>query len=331
MPASELEAEAQLVSLQPARQASFPPGVTYFIEDPVAAKSAPQTSAMPGTLPKLPEAIGPLPLRQAASQGNAIAQYIVAIRYADGKVIKRDLKEAARWLEWAANAGLAPAQHRFAIMYERGLGVAKDLDQARTWYAAAAEKGNIKAMHNLAVSASGRDGSKADYVLAAKWYAEAAAYGVSDSQFNLGILAEHGLGTAKDMAEAYKWFSLAATKGDKEAAKRRDILKAQLAPATLAKANAAVKGWKAKDALTEANQVTGQAEWVSTAQPAGSASLVTRAQTLLTKLGYKVGPADGVMGSRTRTAIKLFQNRYGLSETGEVSTQLVSKLEGATS
>ncbi|MDX2317211.1 MAG: peptidoglycan-binding domain-containing protein [Hyphomicrobiaceae bacterium] len=58
---------------------------------------------------------------------------------------------------------------------------------------------------------------------------------------------------------------------------------------------------------------------------------MTRAQTLLNKLGYKVGKADGVMGSRTRTAIRLFQSRYGLGETGEVSAQLVAKLEGLTS
>ena len=46
---------------------------------------------------------------------------------------------------------------------------------------------------------------------------------------------------------------------------------------------------------------------------------MTRAQTLLNKLGYNLGKADGVMSSRTRTAIRLFQSRYGLGETGEVS------------
>jgi peptidoglycan hydrolase-like protein with peptidoglycan-binding domain len=58
---------------------------------------------------------------------------------------------------------------------------------------------------------------------------------------------------------------------------------------------------------------------------------VTRAQTLLNKLGYNLGKADGVMGSRTRTAIRLFQSRYGLGETGEVSAQVAAKLEGLTS
>ena len=58
---------------------------------------------------------------------------------------------------------------------------------------------------------------------------------------------------------------------------------------------------------------------------------MTRAQTLLNTLGYNFGKADGVMGSRTRTAIRLFQSRYGLGETGEVSAQVVAKLEVLTS
>ena len=41
---------------------------------------------------------------------------------------------------------------------------------------------------------------------------------------------------------------------------------------------------------------------------------MTRAQTLLNKLGYN-----------------LFQSRYGLGETGEASAQVVAKLEGLTS
>ena len=115
----------------------------------------------------------------------------------------------------------------------------KDLGKARSWYAAAAEKGNVKAMHNLAVSVSA--GDKADYVLAAKWYGAAAAFGLADSQYNLGILAEHGLGMAKNPSAAYQWFALAAKNGDGEAAKRRDQVKVQLDPATLAAAEQTVK------------------------------------------------------------------------------------------
>jgi localization factor PodJL len=332
MPASELSPEPQLVSLQPAGQAPFPPGVTFSIEDPAQeTESAPQKSATSAKLPLPPKALGPLALREAAAAGDANAQYIVATRYAAPKGPKHDLIEAARWLKRAAKAGLPLAQYRLAAMYERGLGVTKDLDRARKLYAAAAEEGNVKAMHNLAVAVSGRDGNGPDYALAAKWYAKAAAFGLADSQFNLGILSEHGLGRAKNLTDAYQWFSLAAARGNAEAAKRREIVKVQLAPATLAKAEAAIKDWKPKPALAKANRVIGQPEWTAAAPATENASLVTRAQTLLDKLGYKAGPADGLMGSRTRTAIKLFQSRNGLGVTGEVSAPLVTKLEGMAS
>jgi localization factor PodJL len=339
MPAGELNPEPKLASLKPMGQAPMPPGVYFSIEDPAlgaktkaAALGAPVTPSAPFMkLPMPPMGLGSPALREAAANGEAKAQYIVGIRYADGQGTKRDLKAAATWLERAAEAGLAPAQYRLAAMYERGVGVGKDLDKARSWYMAAAVKGNVKAMHNLAVSVSGREGGDPDYTLAAKWYGEAAAHGLADSQFNLGILAEHGLGTAKDLEEAYKWFSLAARKGDKEAAKRREVIRAQLAPAALAEAEAEVKAWTARPADAEANEVTQEAAWAGTAPVSGNATLVTRAQTELNKLGYDVGPADGVAGNRTRDAIKLFQKRNGLAETGEISPTLVTKLEHLSS
>jgi localization factor PodJL len=274
------------------------------------------------------EAVGPVALREAAASGDAAAQYVVALRY-----LKSDnAAEAARWLERAASAGLAPAQYRLGAMYERGQAVAKDLGRARSWYQSAAEKGNVKAMHNLAVTASARDGGTADYALAAKWYGEAASYGLPDSQFNLGILAEHGLGQEQNAATAYKWFSLAANAGDKEATKRRALIKAKLNPAALATAEEAVKSWHAKPANPDANEVEAKAGWgedeaTSSGVQKENVALVSRAQALLNKLGYDAGSADGAMGERTRAAIRSFERKTGLKETGDVTIPLVTQLE----
>jgi localization factor PodJL len=323
-------------SLKPNEPAALPPGVVFSIEDPAkgtgpAGSAAPSSPlSVPVSLPLPPVELGPLTLRQAASGGDARAQYAIALRYAQGQGTARDLTEAVHWLERAASAGLAPAQYRLAAMYERGQGVAKDLGRAQSWYQAAAEKGNIKAMHNLAVGASARQDGKADYALASKWYAEAAAYGLGDSQFNLGILSEHGLGIPKNLAEAYKWFALAAKNGDEEATKRRELVKLELDPATLAEAEQAVKAWRAKDADPVANEVPESPEWAEAAA-APNASLVTHTQALLNKLGYDVGTPDGQLGDRTREAIKSFERRNGLEETGNVTLQLVTKLERLTS
>ena len=59
--------------------------------------------------------------------------------------------------------------------------------------------------------------------------------------------------------------------------------------------------------------------------------LVTRAQKLLNKLGYDAGPPNGQLDDQTRDAIKSFERRNGLDETGEVNIPLVTKLERLTS
>ncbi len=323
-------AQPQPVSLKPTEQPALPPGVVFSIEDPTLGTQTAAATPMRTTLTLPPPDLGPLPLRQAAAEGDARAQFAIAFRYVEGQGTPQNLTEAAHWLERAAGAGLAPAQYRLAVMYERGQGVSKDLGRARSWYQAAADKGNVKAMHNLAVSSSGRQAGTPDYALAAKWYGEAAAYGLADSQFNLGILAEHGLGMPKNLPEAYKWFSLAARGGDEEAAKRRQLIEVQLSPADLAAAQQTLAAWAAKAPVAEANAVEELPEWVE-ASATPNTALVTRAQGLLNKLGYDVGMPDGLMGAKTREAIMSFERKNGLEETGKVTILLVTKLERLTS
>jgi localization factor PodJL len=339
--ADETQAQAQPASLTQDQTPALPPGVVFAVEDPsmglqgqapVAPVPPASPSALPMGLPLPPADIGPLPLRQAAAQGDASAQYSIGLRYAEGEGAPQNLTEAARWFERAASAGLAPAQYRLAVAYERGQGITKDLGRARSWYQAAAEKGNVKAMHNLAVSLSGHQDGDPDYALAAKWYGQAGAYGLADSQFNLAVLAEHGLGMPKNLSAAYQWFALAAKNGDQEAGKRRDMIKPQLDATALAAADQAVATWTAKQPPAEANEVDEQQAWAdATDASAANIALVNRAQALLNKLGYDVGVPDGLMGAKTREAIKIFEQRNGLEETGEVTIPLVAKLERLTS
>ena len=134
----------------------------------------------------------------------------------------------------------------------------------------------------------------------------------------------------KNLDAAYQWFALAAKNGDAEAAKRRDLVKVQLDQKTLAAADQTVKSWQPKSALAEANEVAQPADWAAQAETP-TASLITRAQKLLNKLGYDAGPPNGQLDDQTRDAIKSFERRNGLEETGEVSIPLVTKLERLTS
>lgn len=320
---------SQYAVLKPSQMA-IPPGTTFTFDGAsLGGKVMDAAETMPASLPLPPETLGSFTLRQAAAMGDAKAQYVIALRYAQGKGTPRNSSEARSWLERAASSGYAPAQYRLGTLYERGQGVDKDIARARSWYEAAAEKGNIKAMHNLAIGASGREDTQADYEMSAKWHEEAASYGFTDSQFNLGMLYEHGLGRPQDMAEAYKWFALAALSGDAEAAKQRARLEPTLDNPSLARAVQAVRTWKARPPIAEANEPNA-AEWDAPAAEPNS-ELVARAQSMLNRLGYDAGTPDGVMGLRTRAAIQSFERQNGLEETGEVSVPLVTTLERLTS
>ena len=197
--------------------------------------------------------IGPLSLRHAAANGDPIAQFEVASRFAEAKGVPQDFAQAATWYQRAAAQGLANAQYRLGALYERGLGVAADPARARVWYGRAAEQGNVRAMHNLAVFSAGRPGSTTDYPSAVQWFTEAANRGLADSQYNLGILYESGRGVPASLSEAYKWYSLAARSGDKDAIRRRDALREKLEPTSVNAVDTLIIKWRAQPLDPAAN------------------------------------------------------------------------------
>ena len=191
---------------------------------------------------------------QAATRGDAAAQYEYAARLAEGRGVPRDAKAAALWFEKAAGQGLAPAQYRLGSIYEKGVGVDRDYGKARSWYQQAADAGNARAMHNLAVLfAEGNDG-KADYGTASDWFRKAAELGVRDSQFNLAILYARGLGVGQSLVQSYMWFAVAAAQGDQDATRKRDDVGARLDSKELAKAKELVENFKPRPLKREANE-----------------------------------------------------------------------------
>ncbi len=291
--------------------------------------------------PALPEAIGTASLRQAALSGNPSAQFVIASRYLEGKGVAPDAATAARWYQRAATQNLASAAYRLATLFERGLGVPKDPAAARMWYQRAAEGGNVRAMHNLAVMLANNSNGKADYPAAAHWFATAAQYGLKDSEFNLAVLHERGLGVAIDRKEAYRLYSLAARQGDSDAAARAKTLRNYLSSSEATSIDGEVASWTPRQIDRAANFVTiADKNWgVDMAGPEKAlppspeltgAKLIGRAQELLARLGFDVGTPDGVMGSRTANAVRLFQMKEGLPVNGMVSNELLRHLMAQT-
>lgn len=293
---------------------------------------APRIQGLGSISQSLPPAeIGPMGLRVAAASGNANAQFEVAARYTEGKIVEQDFRKAAYWYQKSAAKGLAPAQYRLGTFYEKGRGVPQDRAAARIWYERAAEKGNAKAMHNLAVIYANPPSGNPNFAKAAVWFRNAAELGLSDSQFNLGILNERGLGVPKNIAEAYKWFSIAAQNGDRGARDRLSLTEAKIDSDALLRTKLDIETWTPKDQDRSANVVTSpKGGWgsrpVVSVNPDASVRMIADAQTLLNSMGYQAGPPDGVLGPRTRDAIRTFQRKHGVAATGAVTTELLRLL-----
>ena len=79
---------------------------------------------------------------QAAAQGNAAAQYNLGVVYAEGRGVRQNDAEAARWFRKAADQGVAQAQFNLGVMYYKGHGVRQDLALAQEWLGKACQNGD---------------------------------------------------------------------------------------------------------------------------------------------------------------------------------------------
>ncbi|GEM_PF-2635795 len=312
-----------------------------------AGNDAADNAARSASLAPLPEGLGPAALRNAAINGDGKAAYIIALRYLKGEGVKRDIEAGVRWLRTAAEKGVVVAMYRLGLMHERGLGLPRDLMQARIWYERAALRGNVRAMHNLAVLlASGRL-QEADAEKAAYWFRKAATHGVRDSQFNLAVLYHRGDGVPRSLADAWFWYSAAAAQGDSAAAEQARKLAEYLPPAQLAEMRRKFAAFTPTPPIRNANTVIiDRPEWrggtsrlSNAAATAGAAAatqaaadmpqgkaLVKEVQRLLKRIGYDVGPVDGIMGNRTANAIRLFQLQSRLPVNGTPDHALLQRL-----
>lgn len=277
----------------------------------------------------VPAEIKPEALVDAAKKGDPLAMFEIGAIYTEGRGVKADLAEAAKWYQRSADAGVIPAQYRLASLYEKGSGVSRDLPKARTLYMQAAEKGNASAMHNLAVMLASGGASAPDFAAAGKWFGEAAEHGIRDSQFNLAILYARGNGVKQDLEESYKWFAVAARDGDTDAAQKRDEVGKALKPEQLKSAKAKFDAWKVTPLDANANSVDVPDAWVGKGVKTASVDMkkaLRNIQAILNNNGFNAGKPDGEMGQKTVSAIKAFQKSIGQEPTGQITDALVKEL-----
>ena len=195
----------------------------------------------------------------AAEQGNAEAQYQLAICYTEGKGVELDKAKGFEWMLKSANLGNPKAQCVVGMCYMGGNEVAKDDAEGKKWIAKsidglrkAAEQGDAHASAYLGGCYGDGIGVEKDRELSLKWIRAAADQGHSASQVALGVMMmqekkqedavdwfrkaaenesheaqfilgriyENGLlGTKKDKTEAKEWYRMAASSPDPDVAK----------------------------------------------------------------------------------------------------------------
>ncbi|MFQ5973364.1 MAG: peptidoglycan-binding protein, partial [Alphaproteobacteria bacterium] len=157
---------------------------------------------------------------------------------------------------------------------------------------------------------------------AVRWFRAAAEQGLPQAQFNLGMAYRYGSGVGQDLREAYAWLTLAADAGLDDAKAARELTARRMSASELAAARALVAERRGPTTVEPVAK--------ETASPAPTArELVAAVQTRLAKLGYEPGPADGLMGGKTRTAISSFQRTAGLTVDGRPSEALLAELNKA--
>ena len=139
----------------------------------------------------------------------------------------------------------------------------------------------------------------------------AAEAGDRRAMLALGRLFAKGLGAPQDYVEAHKWFNLAASRGEEAAVEERDALTARMTPDQVAEAQARARAWQPGGSRTK--------ETVNAPSESPPPRAIREAQTLLAKLGYDPGPADGVWSERVVRAYQSFLRDAG-RPSGEALT-----------
>jgi len=155
-------------------------------------------------------------IAKLAKEGNAVAQWQLAVLYAEGPEGQRDYKKALHWYRKAADQGLAGAQRGLGRMYAQGKGVKPNLNEAVKWFRKAADQGNTDAQCDLGFTyATTKMGDKVDPKEAGNWYRKAAEAGAACGQRNLGQMYHMGtLGVERDLVKAVEWYRKGAEQGD---------------------------------------------------------------------------------------------------------------------
>jgi S1-C subfamily serine protease len=171
-----------------------------------------------------------------------------------------------------------------------------------------------------------------DYTEAALWIRLAAEQGDAEGQVIFGLMHKGGDGVSQDFLLAYMWINLGIAglpPGELRdtAVESRGHAAAALTPAQFARAQEMARNWR--PASRPMPQAASPPQLLSDEEVFGRSAALEGVQADLAELGYDPGPVDGVLGRRTRAAIRAFQADVGLPVDGRTSDELIAALTDA--
>jgi TPR repeat protein len=183
-------------------------------------------------------------LRARAEQGDAEAQFALAVRYDNAEGLPRDPVAAANWYRFAADSGHGLGQLHLGLMFNVGdVGFERDDKEAAAWFLKAAEQGISDAQFNLGLMYYNAEGVEQDDALAFKWFSAAAEQGHAKAQFNLGALYTNGHGVEEDHEAAYKLWLIASMQGEPNANANLAMMREKLSVEQADAAQSAAVHW----------------------------------------------------------------------------------------
>ena len=166
-----------------------------------------------------------------------------------------------------------------------------------------------------------------NYARAYQEFKQSADAGNSLAQFMMGRLYAEGRGVVEDNMAAYMWYDLAAGNGNNRAIAARDSIAAQLDADELEHAQDLAAQWRANRPVNGGVPAVAQATPAYT--PINQPYSLRNVQVALSNLGYAVGTPDGVIGPKSRAAIRAYQVDSGMPASGEPSIALHEKLQAS--
>ncbi len=275
-------------------------------------------------------------LQPLAEGGDARAQRLVGLLYRDGLGVRQDSVRAYMWFELAARGGQnGAAELRNELAKGMQISQIEEAERmAALWQPARGYAGGDTSIRSEELPPASNDGDpmSRQQIADLQWQLAVHGYdpGASDGSVGPGTetairryQADAGLRVdgrpSVELLEHLQYTDPPVTSRQVARAGGGDDFSGYGAPADSAPVyHGATAGYG-----EPLPQVIGAAPSLMTVY-------AVTVQQELARRGYDPGPADGVLGGRTRAAILDYQDDYGLPPTGDVSLELVNHLRLVT-